>query len=141
MTKQETKERLLGVRRAQAEAERYAALKRQAKDLACRATRPADQLPGGSGKGNDAFARYAQYADELDVRIAALLAARRTAVEEISRLSDSRYRELLLGYYVQGLTWERVAEEMGYTYQNVVQFLHPKALTAMSEVFEKESNI
>ena len=52
----------------------------------------------------------------------------------IARVPDSRYRELLLGYYVEGLTWEQTAVEMGYSYQNVVQFLHPKALAQVGEI-------
>ena len=74
----------------------------------------------------------------MDEKTAALLAARTEAVEWIDQLPDGRYRELLLGHYVQGQTWEQVAHEMGYTYQNVVQFLHPKALDALGKIITAE---
>ena len=52
----------------------------------------------------------------------------------IARVPDSRYRELLLGYYVEELTWEEVAVAMHYSYSQVVQELHPRALEAISKI-------
>lgn len=136
MTHNQIKEYLLRVRRAEHEAARYTALKQQAEHTA--AAQDNDFMTGGGPKQMEVFAHYAQYVDALDEKTAALLAARTQAVELIDRLSDGRYRELLLGHYVQGQTWEQVAEEMGYTYQNVVQFLHPKALDAFGELITAE---
>lgn len=136
MTHDEIKEYLLRVRRAEREAARYTALKQQAERAA--AAQETDFMTGDGAKRMEVFARYAQYVDALDEKTAALLAARTEAVEWIDQLPDGRYRELLLGHYVQGQTWEQVAHEMGYTYQNVVQFLHPKALDALGKIITAE---
>ena len=125
---------LLQVRRAKREVQRYQALKAQARDLACSSTAPPDKLSVIGGKGGDVFARYAQYAATLDEKISDLYDLQNEVTCTIARVPDSRYRELLLGYYVEGLTWEQTAVEMGYSYQNVVQFLHPKALAQVGEI-------
>lgn len=134
MTSKQAKEYLLRVRRAKREVQRYQALKEQARDLACSTTAPPDKLSVIGGKGGDVFARYAQYAATLDEKISDLYDLQNEVTCTIARVSDSRYRELLLGYYVEGLTWEQTAVEMGYSYQNVVQFLHPKALAQVGEI-------
>ncbi|WP_346704010.1 hypothetical protein [uncultured Agathobaculum sp.] len=134
MTSKQAKEYLLRVRRAKREVQRYQALKAQARDLACSSTAPPDKLTVIGGKGGDVFARYAQYAATLDEKISDLYDLQNEVTCTIARVPDSRYRELLLGYYVEGLTWEQTAVEMGYSYQNVVQFLHPKALAQVGEI-------
>ncbi|MDY2969735.1 MAG: hypothetical protein SOR83_07165 [Butyricicoccus pullicaecorum] len=134
MTSKQAKEYLLRVRRAKREVQRYQALKAQARDLACSSTAPPDKLSVIGGKGGDVFARYAQYAATLDEKISDLYDLQNEVTCTIARVPDSRYRELLLGYYVEGLTWEQTAVEMGYSYQNVVQFLHPKALEQVGEI-------
>lgn len=134
MTNKQAKEYLLRVRRAKREVQRYQALKAQARDLACSTTAPPDKLSVIGGKGGDVFARYAQYAATLDEKISDLYDLQNEVTCTIARVPDSRYRELLLGYYVEGLTWEQTAVEMGYSYQNVVQFLHPKALAQVGEI-------
>lgn len=134
MTSKQAKEYLLRVRRAKREVQRYQALKAQARDLACSSTAPPDKLSVIGGKGGDVFARYAQYAATLDEQISDLYDLQNEVTCTIARVPDSRYRELLLGYYVEGLTWEQTAVEMGYSYQNVVQFLHPKALAQVGEI-------
>ncbi len=134
MTSKQAKEYLLRVRRAKREVQRYQALKAQARDLACSTTAPPDKLSVIGGKGGDVFARYAQYAATLDEKISDLYDLQNEVTCTIARVPDSRYRELLLGYYVEGLTWEQTAVEMGYSYQNVVQFLHPKALAQVGEI-------
>lgn len=134
MTSKQAKEYLLRVRRAKREVQRYQALKAQARDLACSTTAPPDKLSVIGGKGGDVFARYAQYAATLDEKISDLYDLQNEVTCTIARVPDGRYRELLLGYYVEGLTWEQTAVEMGYSYQNVVQFLHPKALAQVGEI-------
>lgn len=134
MTSKQAKEYLLRVRRAKREVQRYQALKAQARDLACSSTVPPDKLSVIGGKGGDVFARYAQYAATLDEKISDLYDLQNEVTCTIARVSDSRYRELLLGYYVEGLTWERTAEEIHYSYSQTVKYLHPRALAAVSKI-------
>lgn len=133
MTTKETKDYLLRVRRARREVQRYQALKQQARDLACSATAPTDKIAVSGGKGGDLFACYAQYSAALDERISELFDLQNEVTRTIARVQDSRYRELLLGYYVEGLTWEQVACHMDYCYMQVCR-LHGQALEAIRNI-------
>lgn len=48
-------------------------------------------------------------------------------MDVIEKVEDPLCREVLELYYLDGLTWEKVAERMGYSVRNV-QILHGKAL-------------
>lgn len=134
MTAKEAKEYLLCVRRAKYEVQRYQALKQKAKDLACSSTSRPDKLSVIGGKGGDVFARYVQYAATLDEKISDLYDLQNEVTCTIARVPDSRYRELLLAYYVEGLTWEQTAEGIHYSYSQTVKYLHPRALAAVSKI-------
>lgn len=134
MTAKEAKEYLLCVRRAKYEVQRYQALKQKAKDLACSSTSRPDKLAVIGGKGGDVLANYVEYAETLDEKISNLYSIQNKVTCMIASVSDSRYRELLLGYYVEELTWEEVAVAMHYSYSQVVQELHPRALEAISKI-------
>lgn len=133
MTVKGAKEYLLSVRRAKREVQRYQALKQQARDLACSVTAPTDKIAVSGGKGSDIFACYAQYSAVLDERISELFDLQNEVTRTIARVSDSRYRELLLGYYVEGMTWEQVACQMDYCYMQVCR-LHGQALEAIRNI-------
>lgn len=124
MTRTEVRAYLLRVRAADREAARYAALLEQTRALGAHMTDPAHARALTS---------------LLEQRRADLLDLRLEMTRAIGALADSRYRSLLLGYYVQGLTWDQVAREMGYSYQNVLQFLHPKALDALGAQLSRRS--
>lgn len=52
---------------------------------------------------------------------------KRTIVSQIDQLSDDRHREILLLRYVEGMSLDEVADEMGYSY-DWVQHMHGYAL-------------
>lgn len=54
----------------------------------------------------------------------------------IMRLDNGVYRRLLVLYYVNCYSWERVAVEMNYTYRHTTR-LHGRALIAMTEVLKR----
>ena len=49
------------------------------------------------------------------------------AIDAIRGVEEPRLAEVLELYYIDGLTWEQVAQRMGYTMRNV-QYLHGLAL-------------
>ena len=49
------------------------------------------------------------------------------AIDAIRAVEEPRLSEVLELYYIDGLTWEQVAQRMGYTMRNV-QYLHGLAL-------------
>ena len=136
MTSKQVKEYLLRVRRAKREVQRYQALKAQARDLACSSTAPPDKLSVIGGKGGDVFARYAQYAATLDEKISDLFKLQEEVTCTINSIPDnpdSRYRELLLAYYVEGLTWEQTACKIHFSWRQVMR-MRGEALREVAEI-------
>lgn len=72
---------------------------------------------------------------DLEDRIKRLKAKSRdlknAVCEEIDSLEDSRYCEVLEAYFIEGLTFEDIAEEMGYTERNVIK-LYSEAITLLT---------
>ena len=64
---------------------------------------------------------------EMDADIAHLVEARREIEKRLSRMEDSTCRLLLEYRYLDGLTWEQVAEQMEYGNTHIFN-LHHKAL-------------
>ena len=89
---------------------------------------------GGSGAVDgrmDVVARIVDAERELDAQIDRMLALKAEIQETISRVGDERMRVLLELRYLNGHTWEDVAEEMHYTTRNIYN-LHAAALKAVA---------
>lgn len=75
--------------------------------------------------------------DKLDLedRIKRLKAKSRdlkkSVCEEIDSLEDSRYCEILEAHFIDGLSFEDIAEELGYTERHVIK-LYSEAITVLS---------
>ena len=52
----------------------------------------------------------------------------------IEREQNPDYRQLLELRYLNGYTWERIADEMNYSYYHVVHRMYPKALSAIAKM-------
>lgn len=72
---------------------------------------------------------------DLEDRIKRLKAKSRdlkkAVYEEIDSLEDSRYCEVLEAHFIDGLSFEDIAEEMGYTERNVIK-LYSEAITLLT---------
>ena len=89
---------------------------------------------GGSGSADhrmDVVARIVDAERELDEKIDRMIALRTEIQETISRVRDERMRVLLELRYLNGRTWEEVAEEMNYTTRNIYN-LHSAALKVVA---------
>lgn len=113
-------------------------------DLATRIT-PGYRQDGGGGSPISAYSRVADYASkiadlerEIDRRIDEYVDMTREIEAAIDRIPDWRYRDVLRFRYVNGWTWERIADEMGYDLRWVHR-LHGRAL-AMIEPPEEKSH-
>ena len=69
--------------------------------------------------------------EEIDEQVCRLVCLRRTIERYIETVPDERQRDLLRYRYIDGLTWERVADAMHYSTMQINR-LHAKALTAMA---------
>lgn len=87
-------------------------------------------VPGG-GKGSDKVQtgaiKVAELRDSLMGKIEELAAVRAEIERAIGTVQDDTQRRLLRLRYIKGMTWEKVAIEMNYTYQWVCE-LHGRAL-------------
>lgn len=93
-------------------------------------------LAPAHGQGDDPATAYAHYDGLLRDKIAELQRIQREIETVIERIENRSYRELLRARYLEGLTWERIAVDRGCSYQNVVQFLHPKALATVGALLD-----
>ena len=86
-------------------------------------------VPGGGGTNRieTAAERLEDIQSKLDAAIAVHADLRDAIAAAIGAVEDARLRYLLERRYMDGRTWEQIAEDMGLTYQWVCT-LHGKAL-------------
>lgn len=53
----------------------------------------------------------------------------------IAGMDDARHEQVLTMRYIDGLSWEKIAEQTGYSYRNVTR-LHGKALAAFERKYK-----
>lgn len=123
------KEELLQLRTLQAEmrdqSETAAALWARATSV----TQHISDMPGGGPRQDmgDIVAAMADMERELKDRLTELARLQMDIMARICSIEDGRYRRLLVLRYVEGLSWEDVAERMSYSIQRVYQ-IHGQAL-------------
>lgn len=92
-----------------------------------------------ASKGNTTemkFTNYAAYSELIDSRIDELYKIKREILMVIKKVDDTVLRALLLKRYILFKTWEKVADEIHYSYKHTVHSLHPKALQKIEKVIE-----
>ena len=82
---------------------------------------------GGSSDWTDTANALMDLERNVNARIREMCREKRLAMEAIEAVEEARYREVLELYYLDGFTWEQVAEQMGYDVRHVTR-LHGKAL-------------
>lgn len=75
--------------------------------------------------------------DELAAQLAALRDIRRDAHDRIMRLDDARYSTVLVLYYVDGNTWQQVADKAHYEVETVMR-IRTEALPYVYDVMPNE---
>ena len=86
-----------------------------------------------SSKDPHKFDRVVELEAEIDRNIDELVAVKTEINKGISQLTDGRYREILRLRYLQGMTFERIAVTMNYSWRHVCT-LHGRALLKMEEI-------
>lgn len=89
-----------------------------------------------SNSSENKFIEYSEYSVLIDNRIDELYAVKCEILNAINTVEDGTLRILLELRYLQGETWERIAQSMHYSYKHIVHSLHPKALKKLKEVIE-----
>ena len=86
-----------------------------------------DMPRGGNSDWTDTANALIDLEHTMNARIREMCKVKRLAMEAIEAVEEMRYREVLELYYLDGYTWEKVAEQMGYDVRHVTR-LHGKAL-------------
>lgn len=91
--------------------------------------------------GIDAVAKAAndliELTDELAAQLSALGGIRRDAHDRLMRLEDTRYSTILVLYYVDGRTWQQVADKAHYEVETVMR-IRTEALPYVYDVMPNE---
>lgn len=86
---------------------------------------------GGSGDWTDAEARLLELESRYGDEIRRFCRIKLQAVDAIRNVGNSTYEEILTLRYLDGLTWEAIAEAVGYDVR-YIQKLHGKALQCVT---------
>lgn len=82
---------------------------------------------GGSSDWTATVDSLIELEQRVNARVREMCRLKRLAQEAIDRVEEARLREVLELYYIDGYTWEQVAERMHYSRRNVTT-LHGVAL-------------
>ena len=82
---------------------------------------------GGSEDWTATADKLIELEKRVNARIRDLCALKHAAMDAIDRLDEARLREVLELYYIDGFTWEQVAQRMGLDLRWVFR-LHGRAL-------------
>jgi len=83
------------------------------------------------------FDKLAEYEDRLDQMIDRLYDTKTEILDVIAQITDSRYRDILIGRYLDGLTFEEIAVQIKYSYKQTCR-LHGRALLKVLEVLDEK---
>lgn len=93
-------------------------------------TRNTDKLP-------EAVEKIMEIESEIGRRIAELATLRIEIYTTVCKISDGKSRVLLLKRYIGGESFERIAADMGYTYNHICKNLHPDALAEVDKILQQ----
>lgn len=94
------------------------------------------QSSGGKEKMADAVCRYLQVEEEINEAVDRLVDAKREVIRTIERLEVEEY-DVLHKLYVQGKTFQEVAEEKAKSY-SWVTLKHGRALANLQKILEEK---
>jgi DNA-directed RNA polymerase specialized sigma subunit len=86
-----------------------------------------DMPRGGNSDWTETANALIDLEKDMNAKIREMVKVKRLAMEAIEAVEEIRYREVLELYYLNGYTWEKVAEQMGYDVRHITR-LHGKAL-------------
>lgn len=100
------------------------------RERALKITPTLSQAPGGGGSGSPIerpMDKVSEIETEINRKIDELKIVQREIEETLNQLEDGHLNTLMKYRYINGLTWERIAEKMDYSRQWVTS-LHGMAL-------------
>ncbi len=92
---------------------------------------------GGSGGRNSVWDALIEARERAGVKLTETLSREAEVERFIERIPEKRCRQLLRYRYLELLSWERIAKEMGYCTRQLRR-LHGKALQAARKLWSKQ---
>lgn len=77
--------------------------------------------------------------EKLREKVETLLQVKEEVLEVIFQVPDGTLRQLLVERFLNGKTWEQVAQSLTYSYSQVVKYKFPAALRAVEQVRRRPS--
>lgn len=117
-------------RRLNARIDRLLEEKSRWRELALKITPALSQAPGGGGSGSPIerpMDKVSEIETEINRKIDELKIVRQEIKETLNQLDDENLKLLMEYRYIDGMTWERIAVKMHYSYMQICR-LHGKAL-------------
>lgn len=134
MTSQEKKAELLKYREAEMEATRLEGEITRWYSRSEKMTTMVKLVPGGSSGGRGietAVEAIDDLAGQLGAQRAKLVSMRKAIGAAIEDVDDEKLRKVLRLKYIEGMTWERVAESMDMSVRGVIK-MHGRALAKIN---------
>jgi hypothetical protein len=93
-------------------------------------SRNTDKLP-------EAVEKIMEIEEEIGKRVSALAIMRLDIYNTICKVPDGKSRVLLLKRYIGGESFERIAADMGYTYNHICKNLHSQGLDEVDKILKE----
>jgi hypothetical protein len=107
------------------------------RDLATRATASihAERVSGTKQRSpmENAIVKLVDLEHEINADIDRLVDLKREIIDLIAKVENMDYQVLLENRYLNFMTWEAIAESMGFTVRNIY-FMHGKALKEVDKI-------
>lgn len=133
MTNQEKKAYLLKYRAADREINDLLREKERTISRLTKITTTISGMPHSCGDGDkmtSGVAKLIELDREIDEKVDALVDFRREIVQHISSIDSHMQRRVLILRYIDGMTWDRIALEMGYVPMQAWR-IHGEALSSL----------
>jgi len=91
-------------------------------------TRPREVVVTSSHDPDTAMIALLNIETLIDERIDQLNQIKAEIFNAITAVPDCTLRTLLIERYINFKTWEQIAVDMGYSYSQIVKYIHPRAL-------------
>ena len=131
-----TKEWLQRGRRIEMEIEALENARRETYDRLVSAVSHIDKIAVTATKDPHIFDAYAAFSERISAKVAELISVRVEIIQAVELLQDRRYRILLTCRYIRGMTWEKIAVEMHYSWKQIHR-LHGAALVAIAPIVSR----
>lgn len=94
--------------------------------------------PVSGGEMSRKTESYAELAATIDAEYENLRKVKSEILETIGKVRDNTLAALLIGYYINGSSWEQVAVDIHYSYYRTRRDKHNQALAVVQKILDEK---